>query len=578
MYILGVHIGHDASAALLKDGKIIADVQEERFTRVKHYAGFPIKSISYCLDYAGITSEDLQVVAFSSEKRRLGQELLFPNLDFPKDSSKKKLKNFLFPENKNVALPNYIHPFKTSNTELELVNHHEAHASSAYFTSGRPKDEKVLVFCLDGMGERYSCSIWLGQEGKLNLLKGYGTEGSLGWFYSNVTEALDWWHGDGEGTLMGLAPYGDYNNCKGIFSGKHPVYENGELVNPYNFSKLYHLETGGTRHHHMEESIIFKAFRKEVKDEDLAAEAQRVLEEEVKKIIFPWLEREGTTSIACAGGVFLNVKLNQRLWQSGKLTHQHIFPNAGDSGLAVGAALRAYFRINPKADLVKIDHLFKGPEYSDEEIESLLKNRGIRYTKSENVIAEMAKELADDKIVAWFQGRMESGPRSLGNRSILMSANKSKNKDVINAKVKFRQAFRPFCPSLLAESADVYLSNYRSEEYMITSFDVTQDKKDKVPAVVHADGTLRAQMVYKNANPKFYELIREFEKLTGEALLLNTSLNIKGEPMICTPREAIRCFYDNGLDILALGSLIIKKDIITNKSDFSFKEQIGSEN
>ena len=204
----------------------------------------------------------------------------------------------------------------------------------------------------------------------------------------------------------------------------------------------------------------------------------------------------------------------------------------------------------PDTKITTIDTLYKGPEYTNEEIEKILKARNIEYIRSADVEKETARDLADNKIIGWFQGRMESGPRALGNRSILMSANGPENKTIINAKVKFRQAFRPFCPSLLAESRDIYLRNARKEEYMITSFDVTDEKRNKIPAVVHKDGTLRPQLVEKKKNERYYQLIKEFAALTGESLLLNTSLNIKGEPMICNPREAIRCFYDNGIDTL----------------------------
>jgi carbamoyltransferase len=225
--------------------------------------------------------------------------------------------------------------------------------------------------------------------------------------------------------------------------------------------------------------------------------------------------------------------------------------------LALGAALWAYYNAHPDATINKLEHLYFGIGYSNDEIEKILKDRHLSYYYVEDIEKEVAKYLAENKIVAWFQGRMESGPRALGNRSILMSPMKAENKDIINARVKFREAFRPFCPSLIEEKKDEYLKNNRLEPFMITSFDVTDEKRDKIPAVVHVDGTLRPQTVSNNVNPRYWALINEFGKLTGEYILLNTSMNIAGEPIVCNPREAIRCFYDNGIDCLILENFIL---------------------
>ena len=257
----------------------------------------------------------------------------------------------------------------------------------------------------------------------------------------------------------------------------------------------------------------------------------------------------------------LNVKLNQRLWESGKISKHHTYPNPGDSGLAVGAALHAYFAANPDAPIHPIEDLYWGPEYSDKEIEETLKLRRIEYKRVDNVAEHMAGKLAEGKICSWFQGRMESGPRALGARSILMSTAKPEYKDIINARVKFREGFRPFCPSLLWERKEDYLENARDEFFMVTSFTCKEAKRKRVPAVVHADGTLRPQTVKKEFAPKFWSLLHEFEKLTGDSVLLNTSFNVMGEPIVNHPRDAIRCFYDNGLDTLALGSFILEKKV-----------------
>jgi carbamoyltransferase len=565
MNILGVHIGHDSSAALLQDGHVIADVAEERFVRIKHYSGLPFESIKFCLAHAGIDPRKLDVVAFSQSVPPRGADVLFPDLDLRRKDLRGKVKEAVLEkvggDMRRNGLPVYMAPFKTGQSvEVELVEHHEAHAASAYYTCGRPLSERVTVVTLDGVGQGVSCAIWRGEQGRLEPLWKTGTDGSLGFFYSNVTEALGWWHGDGEGKTMGLAPYGDPSAATGVFDGHYPRFEDGALIEPYDFGSLRSIEIAGARHHHLPDAATFAARLSRYRPEDLAAESQTILEREVMNLVLPWMRREGTMSLACAGGVFLNVKLNQRIWCSGQVTHHHIYPNAGDSGLAVGAALAAFHKRNPTAPLMPIDNLYKGPEYSEEEIEALLKSREIPFRRPDNLVSAVAGSLAQNKIIGWFQGRMESGPRALGNRSILMSANDPRNKDTLNARVKFREAFRPFCPSLLAESRDSYFKRPRNEEFMITSFDVTDQKKDRIPAVVHVDGTLRPQLIRSETNSLYYELIKEFGRLTGETLLLNTSFNIKGEPIIRHPQEAIRCFYDSGLDTLVLGPFVVTKN------------------
>jgi len=563
MIVLGVHIGHDSSAALIIDGKVVADVAEERFSRIKHDSGLPIKAIEYCLASQNLSIDDIDIIAVPA----LGS---VPELNFlfelkgnreEKFTTQRRMLEFAKRIlNKPVAKPPlYIKNFPVpSKTEIIHVEHHLAHAASAYYTSGN--NEKQLVVTMDGAGDGYSICIWRAENGKITPIKKLSVSASIGWFYSNVTEALGWWHGDGEGKTMGLAPYGDYTKVKGMLDKYYPKFSNGELVEAHDFDRVYFWNQRGALQFHFDEAYEIKRLIEKFGRENIAAEAQRVLEEQTFEIIFPWLEKENTKNLTCAGGVFLNVKLNQRLWETGKITKQHIYPNSGDSGLAVGAALYAYHSYNPNAKINKVEHLYTGPEYSNEEIEAILKLRNLKYKKVENIEEFAARKLAENKILAWFQGRMESGPRALGNRSILMSANKAENKDIINARVKFRESFRPFCPSLLWEKKDDYLEYGRDEDFMITSFTCKEDKRDKIPAVVHADATLRPQTVKKHINQKYWNLINEFGKITGEYLVLNTSFNVMGEPIINHPREAIKCFYDNGLDFLIMNDYVLSKE------------------
>lgn len=561
MFILGIHAGHDSSAAVLHNGEIVADAAEERFVRIKHYCGLPHRALSFCLESAGIQMEDVDVIAISSCLQRpyLNHLFKFPSGREQKESLQRKALHSLkrFRGYAVEKLPLYIRPFPVSRrTEIVNIEHHLAHASSAYYTSGC--QGKQLVVTMDGTGDNVSTAVWRGEHGRLTPLQKWGFEGSLGVFYSNVTEALGWWHGDGEGKTMGLAPYGNPGAAAGALKTFHPGFARGELIRPKDFGLPHTWPEAGALHHHFDEAENIVPLLERHGRENIAAEAQRILEEEAGNIIFSWLEREGTKDLSCAGGVFLNVKLNQRIWESGKVANQWIYPNPGDSGLAVGAALQAWH--NQSGALPgTLDHLYHGPQFGDEEIARLLELRKIPFIRVDDPARFAADRLAKNEIVAWFQGRMESGPRALGHRSILMSAARKENKDEINAKVKFREAFRPFCPSLCDEERDNYLINARSEPFMITSFTCPEAKRSAVPAVVHEDGTLRPQTVKKEIEPTYHRLLSEFGKLTGDPVVLNTSMNLMGEPISCSPRDAIRCFFDNGINALIMGDVVIEK-------------------
>ena len=562
--VLGVHVGHDSSASLVIDGKIVADVAEERFTRCKHDAGLPIKSMNYCLEHAGITMDDLDAVAVPGGNA-LKLNSLFNLRDKRRFSGtwKQRLRAIYkrVIDKEYLELPVYLNAFDISHrTPIVKVPHHLSHAGSAFYTSGFTGE--ALIITLDGIGEGVSCGIWRGKpDGTIECLQKFGACGSLGWFYGNVTEALGWWHGDGEGKTMGLAPYGNERNLKKELEKFCPKYENGMLVEPHDFGMSSTWHQSGATQWHFEDATEIGKLSKQYPKEDLAAAAQGILEEQVQNIIYPWMEKTGLKQVCCAGGIFLNVKLNQRILYSGKCEKFFVFPNAGDSGVAAGAALCAYRRQVREYVPSSIEHIYWGPQWSNDEIESNLKLCRVKYEYTDDPSLEAAKRLADGKIIGWFQGRMESGPRALGNRSILVSANQAVNKDILNARVKFREGFRPFCPSILAERKKDYLTNGADARYMIVSFDVTDEKRDKVPAVVHADGTLRPQTVEKQTNPMYWALIHHFGELTGEYLVLNTSFNVMGEPIVLDPKQAIRCFYGGGMDSLVIGNFVVDKNL-----------------
>lgn len=566
MNILGVRYGHDAGAALIIDGDIVANIAEERLTRVKHDTSFPVRSIATCLQQGGIGSEELDCLAIPSIAI---PEAFFSFFSIPENiipahsyTLKRKIRNYVKRKLKIAepgvpVIPLYQKTFKLSEgCKIHLCEHHRAHAASAYYTSGL-NDEKVLIVTTDARGDKVSAAFWRGRRNRITPLKKFDGRASLGYFYSNATEAMGWRHSSGEWKVMGLAPYGVPQ--PGALNGFYPEFKDGELVRPHVYGAFGRWNDHGANHYHGRDAAELEKLIDKLGRENFAAEVQRVVEEQAFKLIIPWIEKENAIHLCCAGGFFLNVKFNQKLWYTGKLKTQWIYPDCGDSGLPVGAALDAYFSANKKAPANKVEHLYFGPEYSNEEIRALLDDRGLLYRYTKDPAIDAAHYLSRNMVIGWFQGRMEAGPRALGNRSILMSPLRPENKDIINAKVKYREKFRPFCPSLLYERRDDYLVNARDESFMVTSFEVKEDKKDKIPAVVHVDGTARPQMVKREVNPLFYQLIEEFSKITGEAIILNTSFNIRGEPIVCHPREAIRCFYDTGLDVLVLENFIVEK-------------------
>jgi len=576
--ILGLRFGHDAAASLVIDGEIVADAAEERFTRKKNDGSFPISAIAYCLSEGGISSRDLDAVAIPSTYAWPDCAWFFPGLviedpahireparrqasllrRLSRNHRAKNANAKAEPATPSCPLPTYMQRFPVKpGCRLVKVRHHLAHAASAYFTSGLEREQKALVAVMDGIGDRQSVSLWRGQAGRLEQLASFDSTGSLGWFYALVTEALGWRQSSDEWKVMGLAPYGEADPA--LLARLHPVFENGELREPFDFGKVDRYPDHGCHHYHMPVVERFQAALENTSRENFAAACQAVAEEQALEVILPWLKREETRHLCCAGGFFLNVKLNGRVWQSGEVETQWVYPNPGDAGLAVGAALSAYHDQVPAAPIRRLEHLYFGPAFGKSEIKSTLDARHIAYSEPEDLPKTVARLLADNRIVGWFQGRMESGPRALGGRSILMSPLRAENKDVINASVKYREAFRPFCPSMLDEVKADYLVKPRDEPFMVTGFEARPERAPNIPAVVHVDGSLRPQTVTKEAHPRYHALIKAFGDLSGEPLLLNTSFNVKGEPIVCTPSDALRCFFDTGLDYLALGDFLIKK-------------------
>jgi carbamoyltransferase len=566
MNILGFNFGHDSSACVIVDGEIKAAIAEERLTRSKNDASFPINAIRWCLDWCGLKDSEIDIVASAGGTFRLDSRHFFElppgfesGLPALKSSLKRKVRDNFFAGMGSIdhSLPLYCEKIKLRpDCRVVTVEHHLAHAASAYFTAGFG-DKKSLVVTMDGLGDHTSCALWRGEKNRLVPIRAYDRSSSIGWFYGNATEGLGWRHGSDEWKVMGLAPYGKPQ--PGALKGFHPEFAEGKLVKPHDYGTFGIWRDHGSTHFHGKDAAALGKIAEKLGREDFSAEVQRTVEEQMLAFILPALREENTRLLACSGGCFLNVKFNQRLWYSGAVDEQWIYPDPGDAGLSVGAALQVYYEARPTEHNHRLTHLYWGPEFSDPEIETILKERGLVYEKPEDLSGRVADLLVKNYAIGWFQGRMEAGPRALGGRSILMSPLVAENKDRINAKVKYRESFRPFCPSILAEYRDTYLKNARDERFMISSFEASEAKAPSIPAVVHVDGTVRPQLVYRETNPRYHALIKAFGDRTGEYAILNTSFNVKGEPIVCHPREAIKCFFDTGLEALALGSFMVLK-------------------
>lgn len=568
-YTLSFHSTHNSGAALLKDEEIIAAASEERFNRIKHYASLPYESIQYCLNEANIKPDEVDRIIIPSDVVTWGAKLLLDRDDYDAQSisqgsepvtttMKKWMAEKIRWTKNNTSMPEYARTVEfPDDIELFTVNHHEAHAASAYYTSGF---NEAIVITSDGLGDGLSLTVWRGTDGELEKLYRVGKDGSFGWFYGVVTQALGWWVGNGEGKTMGLASYGEpREDLVEELRVICPEFDRGELAKPANIDAADAWRVTDTYHWNFKEVDVVERLLDRYEREDVAAAAQFLLEQEVSNLVGYWLERTETSDLAVAGGVFLNVALNRRLLTEFNLDGFHAFPAAGDDGLPVGAVLSAVHAQENVGQTHKLRHPDLGPSFSDDEINSILDARKLEYERPESVTDVVAEMLLDGNIVAWFQGRMEYGPRALGNRSILIDPRLEDGKARVNAEIKFRESWRPFAPSILEDAIEDYFVEPYPDPFMITSFTVREEKLDEIPAVTHVDGTSRPQVVMRDAVPRYYDLIKTFDDKGGVPIVLNTSFNLSGDPIVCSVEDAIYTFYNCGLDGLAIGPYLLRK-------------------
>lgn len=567
MYILGISCYyHDAAAALLKDGILIAAAEEERFTRKKHDSSFPKQAIAFCLKKAGITSEQLNYVIFY-EKPLLKFERLLLNslsyvpktLEFFTEAMKKWFLNQLWIKSQIVD------ELSISSDKLLFCEHHLSHAASSFYASSY---QKAAILTVDGVGEWSTLAWGIGNGTKIELKEELVFPHSLGLLYSVFTAFCGFEVNEGEYKLMGLAPYGKPKYVKKI----HQLLD---VANDGSFAlKLDHFAY---------QHSLKKIYTKEFVDmfgtantpsdtvtqyyADIAASIQIVLEEILLKIVDHVYEKTHTKYLCYAGGVALNSSANWKLATKSKFTEIFIQPAAGDSGGALGAALWAYHAVLKKPRKYVMEHVYYGASETDEEIRQHLDKEKIPYKQvrnEDNLIDQVATAMAKGKVIGWVQGAFEWGPRALGNRSILADPRGKSMKDIVNSKIKFREGFRPFAPAVVSEKASLYFETRKKEkqasfEFMLYVVPVKKDKQKKLQAITHVDGTARPQFIKKSTNPLYHKLITAFGKKTGVPVVLNTSFNLKGEPIVNTSAEALSTFQRSGIDMLVLHNFIITK-------------------
>ena len=587
---------HDSAAALLIDGKIVSAAQEERFTRKKHYAGFPENAISYCLEHARITVSDIEHIVFYDKPLIKFERLLETYLSY----APRGFRSFL------SAMPIWLKEklFLKATLKKELASlgglkqkdlpplmfaeHHQAHAASAFFPSPY---NKAAVLCLDGVGEWATTTAWLGQRNSLTPQWEIDFPHSLGLLYSAFTYYAGFKVNSGEYKLMGLAPYGEPKYVDLIRTNLIDVKEDGTFrLNMRYFNYATGLTMINERFNRLFGGKPRKAESELTQKEMDIARSIQIVTEDIVLRLAKTLKQELKVNYLClAGGVALNCVANGKLLRQGLFKDIWIQPAAGDAGGAIGAAYSIWHEYlekeretsNRTDQTDQTGGSYLGPSYENKEISEYLNSIGASYEELDDkeLLPKIADILTDTKVVGWFQGRMEFGPRALGARSIIGDPRSSAMQSTMNLKIKYRESFRPFAPAVKAEAVSDWFEIDRKSPYMLLVADVKEDKRirmtdeqkelfgieklnvprSEIPAVTHVDYSARVQTVHRETNPRFHALIGEFEKRTGCPVLINTSFNVRGEPIVCTPEHAYRCFMRTEMDYLVMENLLLSK-------------------
>ena len=569
MYVLGFNAFlHDSGACIVKDGEVVAFAEEERFNRKKHTYQFPSNAIKFCLDFAGIGFRDLDHVGFFWNPYK---EILYKWLPFirflPFSLSLFKQDAAINPFVRRITSMLRANRFLLkefggnrgdSSPEFHFVDHHIAHAASCYLVS--PFDE-AAIFVADGYAERDSTLMAHGKGGRISKLETVRFPVSLGQLYGAVTEYLGFDICNGEGKVMALASFGE-PRFQDLFDRIVRPTSNGQY--DFDFSYIGYQRYGLLKtvsDKFVRETAPMREPESEIQQVymDVAASLQRSLEKHYFRMLNVLYERTKCPNLCLAGGMVLNSVANGKILENTPFKRVFIQPAANDAGSSLGAAMFLYQQYAKTPRRVPLNHAYGGPSFTDEQVELALRQSGLRYTRSKAIERETARLIADGKIVGWFQGRMEFGPRALGNRSILADPRKAEMKDILNRRVKHRESFRPFAPSIKEERLGEFFESNDPAPYMLKVYRIRPEKLQTIPATAHVDGTGRVQTVSKEVNPRYYKLIDEFERITGVPVVLNTSFNVRGEPIVCTPQDAIECFLNTQIDYLVMGDFVAQK-------------------
>lgn len=556
MYILGINYElHDSSVCLLKDNNIIFATEEERLSRVKHDGEFPLRAIKKALEFAKISVNDIDAIAFGWPRPPL--PYLYPVYLFAKGYklSYWNLAGFtrrFIQRNKNQGGAKlFLNEFENFRGKILYYPHHYSHAVSAYAVSGF---DKATIIVMDGSGTDEATTIWYGEGENVKLIKKIRLPNSLGWFYMKFTQYLGFQPNSDEWKVMGLAPYGEkgINLQDFIRKNKSFYYIPGLklLGNSFYDLSFFERKFGPKRAPDSEINKIHK---------DIAYAVQDETEKAILAIVKWAVNATGCRNLCLAGGVFLNCKANGVILREELVDRIFVQPVASDAGVAIGASIATKKELGAVMRVEPMRHVYYGEGFSEEEVKNILDAFKIRYRYIEDAAKVAAKMLSEKKIIGWFQGRAEFGPRALGNRSILADPRDADMKDRVNQIIKFRENWRPFAPSVLDEDCKDYFEHWHESPFMILSFSVKKDKAHLIPAVVHVDGSSRVQSVKKEVNQKYYQLIKEFKNITGVPVIMNTSFNLRGEPIVNSPKDALRTFYTSGLDALFMENFLIEK-------------------
>lgn len=571
MYVLGLSCYyHDSSAALLKDGIIVAAAEEERFTRKKHDSSFPINAIKYCMESQNIDINNIDYIGFYEKPLLKFERALSQHLESFPLSFKTFISSMPSWLNEKLRVVNAINKQLKYKKDILFIEHHMAHAASSFLAS---PFEKAAVLSVDGVGEWTTTSYGIGQGNKINLLKEIRFPHSLGLLYSTITAYLGFSVNNSEYKVMGMSPYGVMDREKNVYYEKLKKVIDIKKDGSYRLDMRYFIYHYADRMPSKELCDLLEGPVRTPESEltqrhkDIAAALQMITEDVMTKMLIHVHSVTECDNVVLAGGVALNSVYNGKILGKTPFKNIWIQPNASDGGTSIGVALYIYHSILGHKRIYHMNNAYFGPEFSGKYVLDFLKDNNIKYFEFKNeaeLVKTVAKLIHENIVVGWFQGKMEWGPRALGARSILANPTNPEAKELLNSKVKHREIFRPFAPVVCEDDASTYFDCDvpipEPTDFMLMVYPVKKEWHDKIPSVTHVDGSGRLQIVKRIQNPLYYDLIKEFGRISSIPILINTSFNIRGEPIVCTPFDAYKCMMGTGIDYLIIDKFMIKRE------------------